>query len=65
MQETFYKISVNWVSANMLRHLKIFNKRPETFSLEYTQQGTLPQAEISRCIQRPKYAQSCFLGVTY
>ena len=36
---------------------------PETYSLEYTQQGASLQAEISMCIQRPKYAQSYFLRV--
>ena len=58
--------------CNVIFFLKSYNKKqcpenypnlPETFSLEYTQQGASPQAEISMCIQRPKYAQSYFLRV--
>ena len=39
-----WHISVTWYYC--------FCNWPETFSLEYTQQGASPQAEISMCIQR-------------
>ena len=48
-------------SLNMLPHLGFLDNSSKTVSLEYAQQGTLSQAKISMCIQRPKYAQSYFL----